>query len=315
MKLFRGLGFGRQLDLSKATETLVLASGENASSAYLVEPHLARSKTDCLFVDTNRTDARTLDWARFNRIVIVRYISRSLLRRLREFRDAGGEIVYFMDDDLMDPAALTTLPKAYARKIRKLSAAHRRFLESVCTDYWVSTPYLAEKYAAWSARVIVPKASPELLARSSRITVCYHGTSSHQLELHWLAGVVTELQSTTDNLHFEIFGDSAVNRMYRVIPRVAVLHPMSWSNYVEFSSSVTREIGLAPLLPSEFNAARGPTKFFDFVRMGAVGIYSNTAPYQDFVRNGVDGILLPNDPAKWIATIKELAAYPPMLEP
>ncbi|MGK3539499.1 hypothetical protein ACSLOP_30130, partial [Escherichia coli] len=37
------------------------------------------------------------------------------------------------------------------------------------------------------------------------------------------------------------------------------------------------DIGLAPLLMSKFNAARGGVKFYDFVRMGAAGIYSNVS--------------------------------------
>ena len=67
---------------------------------------------------------------------------------------------------------------------------------------------------------------------------------------------------------------------------------------------------LAPLLPGAFNAARGPTKFFDFARMGAVGIYSDVAPYRGFIRPEVDGILLPNEPAVWVKAIAGLVADP-----
>jgi len=91
---------------------------------------------------------------------------------------------------------------------------------------------------------------------------------------------------------------------------VSVVHPMSWSNYLAYTGSVLRDIGLAPLLPDPFNAARGPTKFFDFARMNAMGIYSDVEPYRSFVRNGVDGVLLDNDPVIWVRTIRELADQP-----
>jgi glycosyltransferase involved in cell wall biosynthesis len=82
---------------------------------------------------------------------------------------------------------------------------------------------------------------------------------------------------------------------------------MDWSNYLTYTGSVRRDIGLAPLLPEPFNAGRAPTKFFDFARMGAVGIYTDTEPYRNFVRHGVDGLLLPNEPMAWAAAIDELA--------
>ena len=52
--------------------------------------------------------------------------------------------------------------------------------------------------------------------------------------------------------------------------------------------------------------ARGPVKFYDFVRMGAVGVYSNCAPYSDFIEQNINGVLLNNDPQKWIDTLSLL---------
>ncbi len=118
--------------------------------------------------------------------------------------------------------------------------------------------------------------------------------------------VVREVLERAPESMFEIFGTAPVNRLYRGMPRVAVLHPMSWANYLAYSSAAPLDIGLAPLLPGGFNAARGHTKFFDFVRCGAVGIYSNVEPYASFVRDGVDGLLLPNEPAVWRDAILHL---------
>ena len=67
---------------------------------------------------------------------------------------------------------------------------------------------------------------------------------------------------------------------------------------------------LAPLLPSRFNAARGATKWMDYARMGAVGIYTDVQPYSDHVLHAKDGLLLPNNPADWVKSILELADNP-----
>jgi hypothetical protein len=82
---------------------------------------------------------------------------------------------------------------------------------------------------------------------------------------------------------------------------------MRWENYLTFTASQPADIGLAPLLPGAFNAARGAVKFYDYARMGAAGIYTDVEPYRGFVRNGVDGLLLPNEPQRWIDAIAALA--------
>jgi hypothetical protein len=82
---------------------------------------------------------------------------------------------------------------------------------------------------------------------------------------------------------------------------------MSWPQYLAYTQSRKADIGLAPLLPSKFNAARGATKRMDYARMGAVGIYTDVQPYSDHVQHANDGWLLPNDPAVWVKTILELA--------
>jgi glycosyltransferase involved in cell wall biosynthesis len=138
--------------------------------------------------------------------------------------------------------------------------------------------------------------------------VCFHGNiDCHGPQIDWLFPIYQELQTQVPNIRLELFGDDAVYKRFRTTPRVTIQHPMSWPNYLDFSSMVKRDIALVPLLPSLFNAARGPSKFFDNARLGAVGIYSDVEPYKNFVRHGVDGFLLPNTPSIWIDTILQLS--------
>ena len=83
---------------------------------------------------------------------------------------------------------------------------------------------------------------------------------------------------------------------------------VSWQNYLAYTKTHHLDIGLAPLLDSDFNSARGPVKFYDFVRMGAVGLYSNCVPYSDFIEQNVNGILLENDPHIWIKALSLLVS-------
>lgn len=288
----------------------MLCSGDSASISYLLGPYLAS-----LGRPVDRLGAGQQKFVGepgcYHTVVVVRYLPAHWLEPLRSFRAAGGRIVYFMDDDLMDPEAAAGLPAAYAKRVRTLATRQRSNLEALCAEFLVGTSYLAQKYQAWRPTVLSPAASAADLAQQSPVTVCYHGTASHGLELAWLPEVVAGVQSERTDTLFEVFGDHSVNRAFRQLPCVAVLHPMSWPSYLAYTGCVRRDIGLAPLLPGLFNAARGPTKFLDFARMGAVGIYSDVAPYRGFIRPDVDGLLLPNEPEVWINAIAALAGDAP----
>jgi hypothetical protein len=298
--------FTRRRGKEATRGVVIIAGGANASITYLLAPFLAAQGQSPVCIDVNDVPPPYFDESGYGTAIIVRYLPPRWSRPLRRFHANGGKLVYFMDDDLMDPAALVGLPPAYAKKIRKLTIKQRSTLEALCSEFWVSSSYLAEKYREWSPKVLTPRPAMTNLLQTSGATVCYHGTASHQAELNWLMPIIKNVQAAKLDTQFEVFGDHSVNKLYRDIPRASILHPMSWSNYLSYTASVRRDIALAPLLPSPFNAARGPTKFFDFARMGAMGIYTDVEPYRGFVRDGEDGLLLPNDPGVWARTIIEL---------
>lgn len=287
-------------------DSIVLTPSANASVDYLVLPHLDKIGLSACVVNARTNDPRSILPGNARTVVIVRFLFKNWLPWLESFRANGGRIVYFMDDDLMDSDAVHGLPKDYVKAIRQFSLSQRAIIERLCHDYWVGSPHLARKYECWKPTTLQAATSTGLLRDSPGISICYHGTASHQAELSWLLPVLRAVLEGNPSANFEVFGDYRINRAYRDLPRVAVLHPMSWPNYVSYTTTVTRNIALAPLLPTPFNAARGITKFFDFARMGAVGIYSKVEPYQDFVRHGVDGMLVENESEAWSEAISWL---------
>lgn len=290
------------------SDAVIISVGVNPSCDYFVRPYLYERGLQFVHVDVQLTKANSVKWQGVKLAVVVRYLPIEWVVPLQELRLQGGRIAYFMDDDLMDAGAHSSLPSGYAKKIRRLATDQRALIEDICTDFWVSSDYLSKKYSRWMPKVLTPRPSIEMLEEKKFVRIIYHGSASHQNEFHWLVPVIKAVQEGGNLTWFEIFGDISINRLYRSVPRVSVVHPMEWGTYLSYTGGVSREIGLAPLLPDPFNAARAPTKFFDFARMGTVGLYSNVAPYSDFIRNGIDGLLLPNDPSVWIATIIELAS-------
>lgn len=261
--------------------------------------------------------------------------------------------IYFMDDDLLDLKALSCIPLGYAFRLWRKVTSKRKLILSSCSELWVSTPYLAKKYAAWKPRLIRPIASGPLLERKwlsllnyessssstsplstpslsiapplspstssasltpDTVRICYHGTWSHRDDMKWLAPVIAEVQRRCSNTVFEVIGDHRVARIFRGIPRVIVLPTMPWPDYLKHTQTVRQDIGLAPLRDTLFNRGRGPIKFFDYARAGAVGVYSEGPAFSDFVSHEIDGFVLENDPFLWTERIIELVNSPDLRE-
>jgi glycosyltransferase involved in cell wall biosynthesis len=244
-------------------------------------------------------------------VVIVRYLPRRWLRWLAAQRERIAGVVYFLDDDL--PAVLQAgeLPLRYALKTAWRYAVNRRLLAGLCNEVWVSTPVLAGRYAASSPCLLEPSWLPAPSGgQHAEFVYFYHGTWAHRREIEWLVPVVREIQTRLPDVWFEIIGTDTVRRLYHGIPRVRVVPPMSWPDYLAYTRTKQYQLGLAPSLESAFNSARSHVKVFDITRMGAVGVYSNAPPYAGRIVSGETGLLLENRPEDWIATVTRLLHSP-----
>lgn len=242
-------------------------------------------------------------------LIVIRDLPKEWRAWVKMHRTKFSRITYFMDDDL--PAALncSELPRDYARKTARRFKEMRRFLRDFVTDWAVSTPELARRYtehnpAIWPPEYIAPQ------QQQAPVSYFYHGTSAHRAEMEWLLPIVEKVQSRIPHAWFEIMADTYTRKLYRHVPRVRMLHPMSWPDFLDYTSNFSQNVGLAPLLPSYFNLARSHVKFFDITRTGAAGIYSNIGPYPDHIKDGETGMLLPNDPDQWVEAIIHLLTNP-----
>jgi glycosyltransferase involved in cell wall biosynthesis len=229
---------------------------------------------------------------------------------MERLRRNGTEVAFLMDDDLLDPAAQLDLPRAYRQRLwQRVTRLHRR-LPGLVDRLWVTSAALAEKYGPQGAELLPLRPHVDLLAERPRLQLAYLGTSVHEAEFLWLLPLLEELQSRHSHTHVELFGNHDLNRRFRHLPRLRILHPMRWPNYLAETGSGRVDILLTPLLESRFNACRAPVKLIDAARCGAAGLYSNRPPYQGFVRDGLDGLLLDDDPANWLQVIERLIADP-----
>ncbi|MFM7641276.1 MAG: hypothetical protein ACKO45_06970 [Cyanobium sp.] len=243
-------------------------------------------------------------------IVVVRYLPRPWLRALRRVRRAGIQVVYLMDDDLLDPDLLRELPEAYRRRLRQRITRQRRYVPELCDRVWVTSEPLARKYVHLGAVLLPLRPHPSLLAQPPRLQLAYFGSAVHQLEFAWLRELLIELQRRQPHTHVDVFGDISINRQFRDLPRVRILHPMRWDSYLAETGLGRCDLLLTPLLENAVNAARAPVKFIDAARCGAAGLYSNRPPYRGFIRHGIDGLLLDDQHQVWLAAIEGLIGDP-----
>lgn len=281
---------------------LIVEQGANPSTDFFVRPWLTASG-----ISVNEASLGgpcPLLTTPLKGVVFVRYLTPAWRKWVENNRAQLGRLAFFMDDDLFDLGAHAGLPLRYRYKLWLLACRHKNWLQRMGAELWVSTPWLAEKYASWSPQVLQPQ-SPYTHSRPQK-TLFYHGSASHGPEFEWLYPVFEQVLAQDASLSVELIGSQAIRKQFAGLPRVHVLHPMSWPAYQALLARPGRTIGLAPLLDSRFNAARAPTKFFDITQAGATGIYADHPVYRSLVRHEHNGLLLPMDQQEWVEAILRL---------
>ena len=285
----------------------VLTPGEiPTTDLYLRENLRERFGEAVAYVNTLRTSPNDFVLGSDTLIVVVRYAPKKWLLWLKRRKDILAGIALLIDDDMPTALRAPELPFRYAMKTTLRYARTRRLLGQLCNEVWVSTPELARRYTRFSPRLLVPNYVESKWAGEEKAVYFYHGTWAHRREIEWLVPVVRQVQETIPDSWFEIMGTDRVRRLYRGIPRVRVVHPMPWKDYLAYAGTVKYQVGLAPCFDTEFNQARSHSKMFDITRVGAAGIYSNLTPYREKVIHGETGYLCANEPDKWVAALTKL---------
>ncbi len=289
---------------------LLVHQGQSPTLHYFMAAFFARTpELEIVLVDSSCPPTPAYRPMAGDKVVLIRFVSHQW-QVFFSAHQQGVRFVWFIDDDLLDPAALADQPADYRRRLLRQGRAQYGWLRKHCHRLWVSSYHLALKYAHLQPILVEPKAYNGLLESVNGVRIVYHGTASHRDEKIWLHKVIQPILEKYTKVSFEIFGDHDVNQLYRNLPRVSVLHPMNWENYLHYTRTHPGDIFLAPLLDGDFNQARSPTKFYDSVRLGAAGIFSNVTPYANLVDSGVDGLLLENEISHWQQALHQLIVDP-----
>jgi len=290
----------------------VLRQGAAPTVAHWLEGALEQAGATALELDPQRPLAEK-DLQGLGAVVVVRTLPWRWLAPLRRLRAWGCPVLLLLDDDLLTPASLGGLPRRYRWRLWWGLTRHRRRLGRWLSGLWVSTEALRRQCEAATdlpVQVLPLRPAAAVLAPPRMYRIAYLGTTAHQQELVWLRGLFQQLQRRRADCVLELVVNRRWRARFRGIPRVRLLYPMDWETFCLDTGSRRVDLMLAPLLEGPFNAGRAPVKVFDARRLKAVGLYSDRSPYRGCVRDGVDGLLLPDDPQAWLGAIDALLARP-----
>lgn len=301
-----------QLIRQRAGTVALLHQGAGSTIDHFLRAPLEQQGLTLLDVDSSQPPqpGQLALLAELPLIVVVRYLTAPWQAALRQLRRSGCRLAYLMDDDLLDPGCLSGLPQPYRRRLQQRITRRRHLVPALFDHIWVTSAVLADRYGHLGARLLPLQPHASLLVRPEAVQLAYLGTTVHQAEFHWLLDLFSQIQQRHGNTQITVFGDLAINRLLRHLPRLRVIHPMPWGNYLAATGCTPIDLLLCPLLASHFNAARAAVKFIDAARCGAAGLYSDRAPYRGFVRDGVDGLLLDDQHSSWLMQLEALIGDP-----
>lgn len=240
------------------------------------------------------------------RVILVRMPSS---RWARVIADAGPrvcQVSWLIDDDVAAAKADAWLPRDYRSRLLGDYLRFRRDFSGLIDRVWASTPRIAARFPAERVELHPPRAiAPEPISRW--VTIFYHGTGAHRRELDFLLPIFEEVQASCRNTIIEVVGDHALYQRARRVPRMRVLHPLVWPDYLAILAAGKYDIGLAPLLETPFNLARSGIKALEIASIGAQGVLSDRPPYTDYAH--LPGIhLVGDEPSAWRERILALVA-------
>src|SRR5438105_9217269 len=123
-----------------ASRWLVLQSGPNPSTDYYIRPRAAAAGIAATYRDIEHDMPSAADLADGTQVIVVRYLNRRWAEALRARAGALAGVVYFMDDDLLDPAAWRGLPAAYRDRLARHCATMSPHIAAPPSPGGVATP-------------------------------------------------------------------------------------------------------------------------------------------------------------------------------
>lgn len=205
---------------------------------------------------------------------------------VKNARDNGIKLIADTDD------AFTKLDPSHPQyEAQKDHIEASEYVFNSADKVWVSTDYIAKNYK--NATVLPNSLDPRvwhdkknhLILRSNIIKMLYMGTMTHEGDLALVLSAIEKINKKhKDAISLTIIGVTSD------VPQkdwITVLQPPKERRvYPEFVTWLLEQkqqfdIGIAPLVDSEFNKAKSDIKVLDYLAMGVLPVVSDLLPYKN----------------------------------
>jgi hypothetical protein len=142
--------------------------------------------------------------------------------------------------------------------------------------------------AVFANQLVEPESLPA--PRTGPFTIGWAGSPGHFADWWAIAPVLQQWLAAHPEVHMAVMCNGLA-RGFLTLPadRYHFKEFASLPEYMAFLRQV--DVGIAPLLPTDYNRCRSDVKFLEYASAGAVGVYSDLDPYRDSVVDGQTGMI------------------------
>jgi tetratricopeptide (TPR) repeat protein len=211
---------------------------------------------------------------------------------LEQRRAAGQVTVFEANDYFYDIHPWNAIgPQWQDRAVQAEYRLYMAHADAVQT----STEELARRWRAWSRQVgVFPNQLTEIPALAEApqrpLTIGWGGSPGHFADWYHVAPALERWLTAHPDVHLAVMTHEFARPFLQLPAERYHFTPFgSLAEYQRFLPSL--DIGLAPLLPTEYNRCRSDVKFLEYAAHGVVFIGADLEPYRTTVRPGQTGLL------------------------
>lgn len=230
----------------------------------------------------------------------------------KAWRDGGGRLIYEIDDDLTDAAALSE--RNYNGNAAALAARVHTYA-AAADLITVSTPHLASVLSHYADKVTLvanfidanlwKMNAPKICQTSAKLKIGYVGTPTHTEDLRLVQDVIRKLE-TRDDLSVEVIG-AFQNDKPLFGKRIGLPKNRAYPMFVEWLPQVASwDIAIIPLADNSFNRSKSNLKFVEYAALGTAIVCTDTPEYRQVARDGENCLMVNNTPDQWEAALNRL---------
>ncbi|MFQ5623631.1 MAG: hypothetical protein ACE5FS_09565, partial [Paracoccaceae bacterium] len=192
-------------------------------------------------------------------------------------------LLYFTDDDWRGGIRDPLVPLDYRVKLSLVEARAAKRLEDRADVILVSSKTLQDAYSGMFPDKPVILIEPAWRAATSPVgrpdrpaqRIAYLGARSHMADFKFLIPIIDTVLDRRSNAYVTVSGEHPIPSSWRGNPRIEIVKPMTWRQYLVWMRGRKFDIGLYPQVGGQFNAARSENKLLEYDQFGAAVVASS----------------------------------------